>query len=301
MAALDEFVTRARSQNECDHKTHAESLQGLSAGAHQIFTSCSQILDSISQNLLVFGTNNSTELSTLQANLSPLTEKVHQALAQLQHAIESARPKEYSPTGETPQKKDWTYPTTLPQTEDRESMIARLRGLPDPKQQVLRNTIRTPGRSPHKMASPRKIGSPSKMPSPSKAKVYTDMDSDSGNARAHPQTSTSNAGLGGGLKEIDINLVQSSSQRPVSADGLMPSEFSKSVGSSVQQPPLKRNATTGIDGSRLPMKHAANGGKSSRRAAGDGWEKENHTINVLSQSVGAGSGSGRRLRSSTQQ
>ena len=301
MAALDEFVTRARSQNGRNHTNHAQSLQSLSSSAHQTFTNFKQTFDSTSGNLSTFGTDNSTELSSLQGSLSPLMEEVHQSLAQLQHNIQSAPLREYIHTGETPQKKDWAYPTKLPQTEDQESMIARLRGLPDPKQQSLVNTTQTPGKSPRKMASPRKVGSPSKMPSPSKGKIYTDVAADSGNAHAYPPNSTSNAGLGGGLKEIDINIVQPSSQRPVSADGLMPSEFSKSVGSGVQQPPLKRHATAGIEGSRLPMKLGANGGKSGRKAAGDGWEKENQTINVLSQSVGAGSGIGRRLRSSPQQ
>jgi hypothetical protein len=142
--------------------------------------------------------------------------------------------------------------------------------------------------------------SPSKLPSPSKSKIYTDVvDVEDGNARAHPPATSGASGFGGGLKEIDMNIVQPSSQRPVSADGLLPSEFSKSVGSGLQQPPLKRLATTGIEASRLPTKLGMS--KVAGKAKADGWEKENHTIHVLSQSVGAGGGNGRRLRSSPQQ
>jgi hypothetical protein len=144
--------------------------------------------------------------------------------------------------------------------------------------------------------------SPSKPPSPSKSKIYTDaVGVEDGIAHAHPPAATSGAsGLGGGLKEIDMNIVQPSCQRPVPADSvLLPLEFSKSVGSGMQQPPLKRHATTGIEGSRLPTKLGIS--KVAGKAKADGWEKENHTINVLSQSVGAGGGNRRRLRSSPPQ
>ena len=298
MAALDEFVTRARSQNDQQQTAHAESLRGLSSNLHQTCTSLGQRLDSASANLSTFGTENAAEISNLQENLGPLTEELHQSLAQLQSDIQSTRLQDYTPTGETPQKKDWAYPTTLPQTEDHESVIAKQRGLPDPKQQALTDAARTPGRSPRKIASPRKHGSPTKLPSPSKGKIYTDVGLETGNGHSHH---TAPAGTGGGLKEIDMNIVQTTGQRPVSADGLLPAEFSKSVGSGVQQPPLKKHATAGIEGSRLPTKLGPNGSRSGGRVKADGWEKENHTINVLSQSVGAGSGHGRRLRSSPQQ
>jgi kinesin family member 11 len=300
MAALDEFVTRARSQNDRHHTAHTESLAGLSDKVHCGFTNLEGSLETTSENLSAFGTDTSTTLSSLQNALEPLTEEVHQSLERLQTDIRSAPLKDYTHTGETPQKKDWAYPTTLPQTEDQATMLATFRGLPDPKQQAITNAARTPGRSPRKMASPRKMHSPSKLPSPSKGKIYTDkIDVKNANAHAHPPGTTSTASFGGGLKEIDMNIVQPSGQRPVSADGLLPSDFSKSVGSGIQQPPLKRHATTGIEGSRLPMKLGFN--KVNDKAMADGREKENHTINVLSQSVGAGGGSGRRLRSSPQQ
>jgi kinesin family protein 11 len=301
MAALDEFVTRARSQNDQQQTAHVESLRDLSRSLHQTCTGLEQRLDSVSANLSAFGTENATEISHLQENLEPLTEEIHQSLAQLQSNVQSARLKDYTPTGETPQKRDWAYPTTLPQTEDHESVIAKRRGQPGAKQQSLTDAAQTPGRSPRKIASPRKHGSPTKLPSPSKGKIYTDVSLDTGDGHSHLTSSAANAGLGGGLKEIDMNIVQITGQRPVSADGLLPAEFSKSVGSGVQQPPLKRHATTGIEGSRLPAKLGPNGTRSGGRVKADGWEKENHTITVLSQSVGAGSGHGRRLRSSPQQ
>jgi kinesin family protein 11 len=300
MAALDEFVTRARSQNDRHHTAHAISLGGLSTKVHCAFKSVEESLEATSGNLSAFGTDNSTAFSSLQDALGPLTEEVHQSLDRLQADVQSAPLQEYIHTGETPQKKDWAYPTSLPQTEDHASVLAKLRGLPDPTQHATSSAARTPGRSPRKMASPKKLYSPSKLPSPSKGKVYTDVvDIEDGNAHAHRPATSGTSGLGGGLKEIDLNIVQPSCQRPVPVEGLLSSEFSKSVGSGMQQPPLKRHATTGIEGSRLPTKLGISRGAGKAKA--DGWEKENHTINVLSQSVGAGGGHGRRLRSSPQQ
>src|SRR3954452_18414962 len=215
MAALDEFVTRARSQNDQQHTAHAESLRGLASNLHRTFTSLGQSLESTSANLSTFGAENTMEISNLQENLEPLTEEIHQTLVQLQSNIQSTRLKDYTHTGETPQKKDWVYPTTLPQTEDHESVIAKLRGLSDPKQQALADAARTPGRSPRKIASPRKHGSPTKLPSPSKGKIYTDVGLETGNGHSHHTASTTNTTMGGGLKEIDMNIVQITSQRPV--------------------------------------------------------------------------------------
>ena len=280
MAALDEFVTRARSQNDRHHTNHVESLRGLSNNVNETLTNFEQSLDSTSTTLSNLGRETSTSASSLVWSLEPFTASVRRPLTEIQSNLQSAPLAEYAHTGETPQKKDWTYPTTLPRTEDHESMIARLRGLPDPKQQ---STTRTPGRSPRKMASPRKqMNSPSKLPSPSKVKIHTDIQVNS--EHAPPATITTATALGG-LKEIDMNVQAAS--RPFSADGPT-TDFSKSVGMG-QQPPLKRHATE----SRLPLKPGGNGGRG----------REN--VNMLSQSLGAGSAggnaSGRRLRSSPQQ
>ena len=291
MAALVEFVTRARSQSDRHQTNHVESLHGLSSNVHQTLASLGQSLDSTSTTLSCLGTEMSTKTSDLQASLKPFAESIRQPLTELQSNLQAAPLAEYVHTGETPQKRDWTYPTTLPRTEDHESMVARLRGLPDPKQQALTNAARTPGRSPRKMASPRKQNnSPCKLPSPSKVKIHTDVQIGAENAPIHAHPATTALGSGGGLKEIDMNV--QATARPFSADGMV-SEFSKSVGSG-QQPPLKRHATA-VEGSRLPMKL---GGGRGRATEG----REN--VNVLSQSVGAGgngNGSGRRLRSSPQQ
>src|SRR5436190_146908 len=81
MQSLDEFVTRARSQNGRQH-------------------------DSKLQNL---------------------TAEVREPLVELQSNIQSAPLTEYTVTGDTPQKVQYTYPASLPRTESHESLIAKLR------------------------------------------------------------------------------------------------------------------------------------------------------------------------------
>ena len=310
MAALDEFVTRARSQHDRHQTSHTESRERISSSVHKTFANIIQGLETTSTALPIFETEIETQLKDLQSSIPSFVTSVNSSVTDLQSYISSASLTEYVHTGETPQKRDWVYPSSFPKTEDRGSIIAQMRGLFDPNaqenppQEVRQNTVKTPGRSSRKLASPRKFPSPTKFGwSPSKAKVYTDanasVDGENG-PKAAPSASLSQpvkAGCGGpgGLKEVDINVAVSScpSHRPATADGTAGGyeiSFSKSVGSGTAQPPPKRHATAaGVEGaSRLPMKFGG-GGKSK---LGEGREN----VNLLSQSLGPGNG--RRLRSS---
>ena len=274
MAALDEFVTRARSQNDRHHASQIQSLQGISSNAHQTLSGFGESLKISATSLPEYSTDLTASVFKMQDSLAPFTEEVCQPLNELRLNVQARSPVDYMHTGETPQKKDWSFPSTLPKTDDHEVLIAHLRGLPDPRSQLVKTPGRTPGRS------PRKLNSPSKLPSPSKAKIFTDENSAPSLVRTESN---------GGLKEIDMNVIGNG--RPMTAEGGLPIDFSKSVGAASQQPPLKRHATEGMNVSRLPTKP----GGSAGRTKAEGREN----VNVLSQSVGAGGG--RRLRSSPQQ
>ena len=277
MAALDEYVTRARSQNDRHHASQIQSLQGISSNAHQTFSGFGKSLEMSATKLPEFSTDLTSGVFQMQDNLASFAKEVRQPLNGLSLKVQAAPLADYMHTGETPQKKDWSFPSTLPKTDDHELLIARSRGLPDPRNQQAKTPGRTPGRSPRKMPSPRKLNSPSKLPSPSKAKIFTDENAAPSLVRTE---------WNGGLKEIDMNV-----GRPVTADGGLPIDFSKSVGAGSQPPPLKRHVTEGVNSSRLPTKP----GGSAGRTKAEGREN----VNVLSQSVGAGGA--RRLRSSPQQ
>ena len=267
MSALDEFVTRARSQNDAGHDDHLAGLLQLQLQTGQIHTELGQAIEERKSGLKTFDESEHSHRSEQTEAVSDLDRHVRSALEALSAEFGDSGPKDYVPTGQTPQKRDWQYPTELPQTAAHESIIARRRGLPDPTVQAKTpSSARTPARSPRKQTSPRKA-SPSKPTSPTKGKVYTDTTERS---QAHTISLTEPLK---GLKEVDINVV------PQPKPEAHTISFSKSVGSG-QQPPLKRHATAmGSGDIRKPTR--------AKAAVTPGAEN-------LSQSIGAG----RKLRSS---
>lgn len=307
MAALDEFVTRARSQNDSHHVDRVQSLGRLVSNAQDGFAHLQAESDASKISLEDFGSEYNGQIAGLNNLFVSFDEETRLPLQGLRTEFSDTNLMEYTPTGQTPQKRDWDYPTELPRTENHESIIAKLRGLPDPALTAKTpSSARTPARSPRKQASPRKgPASPSKLPSPSKTKIFTDvaipMTEPETVSQFHSQTTTTMIPLEqsakSGLKEIDINVMNrpassstssasSADERPVLLD------FSKSMGAGGGgPPPLKRHATTNaVVESRLPMKLGR--AKSTVTGMGTGVGVEN-----FSQSVGPLSG-GRRLRSS---
>lgn len=311
MAALDQFVTRARSQNDQHHDEHVQSLQSMSSSVSQTYAQLKQDFANTAETTQTFDSDLKIHASSLSAALTNLDQDIRAPLSNLTSIVESSHLADYISTGETPQKHSWDIPSTLPRTEPHERLLARMRGLPDPTTIAKTpSSARTPGRSPRKgMTSPRKQGTPSKLPSPSKrtspiknspmkGKIYTDPT----HASSQPILSRSDSGL----REIDVNVIP----RPVtSAEPLNAEEkgtvttvhahpvgsFSKSVGTGQGQPVFKRHVVA-TETTKIALKGAGNG---------RGRSKEN----PLSQSVGPGSRSGslgrpshgRRLRSSPNQ
>lgn len=276
MAALDEFVTRAREQNGRHHDSHCENLNTLSTNVRQTFGNMEDTLQATSARMRNHSAAWKVDVASLEHSFSPFSRSIEMPMAELMATFETNPLIEYVPTGETPQKKDWTYPANLPRTESQDSLHAKIQGLPDSKC--------AGGRSPRKIASSRKMvspkkgfSSPSKLPSPTKTRVFHDDLAISGQGVRPGQRSDEPVeDPRGGLKEMDMNVLA----RPSSADDLHghpQTSFANSV-SNMQQPPLKRHATAE---SRLPRKGREN--------------------SVLSQSMGPGLGMGRRLRSSPQQ
>jgi kinesin family member 11 len=318
MAALDQFVTRARNQNDQHHDEHVQSLQSMSSSVAKTYGQLQQDFASTTKTTQAFDADLKIHVSDVGASLTNLDQDIRAPLSNLTSTIQSSQLVDYIATGKTPQKHSWDIPSTLPRTEPHERLIARMRGLPDPA--VIAKTpasARTPGRSPKKgMTSPRKNQStPSKLPSPTKqispmknsptkGKIYTDPT----HASCQPILTRSDSGL----REIDVNVIP----RPVTSAGPLSAEekntaiiahahpvsdFSKSVGAG--PPSFKRHATESTT-SKVAL-------KSEGDRVGRGRSKEN--ANPLSSSLGAGNRSGsrsgslgrpshgRRLRSSPNQ
>ncbi|EXJ64986.1 kinesin family member 11 [Cladophialophora yegresii CBS 114405] len=306
MAALDEFVTRARTENDNHHADRLQKLSTVMSRAQGGYATLEKDSHESKAALESFMEDQKQQRMDLDRLIGSLGNDTREPLLELKREVSDSSLAEYTSTGDTPQKRDWNYPTELPRTENHDSIIARARGQPEPGLVTKTpSSARTPARSPRKQASPRKgPGSPSKIPSPSKTKVFTDVEMpvfQPGTATPQTQalttisTKVSNEPKSGGLKEIDINVANSN--RPVSASSSSSQneekpvllDLSKSVGSEHQQPPLKRHATANaVVESRLPTTKAGRATRST--AAGIGLEN-------FSQSVGP-LGSGRRLRSS---
>ena len=279
MEALDEFVTRARSQNDQHHDVHVETLKILTADVEQSYDAVGENNDSTTSRITECGKSFKIRSDEMKQSIEPLEETVRQPLSALRSDVQAMPIADYVPTGETPQKREYAYPTTLPRTQPHDGLLEAVT-------KEARSFRTSPSKSPTKLAS-----SPSKLSSPSKTRVYNDALGTEQGSTGHPV-----ANMDGGLKEININIAATSASRPVSVDNAeltsITSAFSKSVGGG--PPPLKRHAT--VDGnSRLPQKLAKTKSAGNHKAIAEGTGREN---NPLAQSVG--SGGGRRLRSSPQ-
>ena len=127
MRALDDFVTRARSQNAQHHDSHAQSLQSLSSTVKSSYSNISTHFTSTYERVRDLGDEMSTKTASLQESLAPLDSVLKEPLTTLRENITSTSFQEYQPTGETPQKIQYTYPTELPRTEAHEALLAAMR------------------------------------------------------------------------------------------------------------------------------------------------------------------------------
>ena len=223
MQALDDFVTRARKQNERHHTTHVDSLQGLASTVRQSYSNIGDHFFSTYDRVRHIGEDISTQSAALQASLPPFTSTVQQPLANLRSDITGAPLKEYSPTGETPRKTQYQYPTLLPRTESHEKLLGKKTTAPP--------------------ASPRR--------SPSKSIVYTDIPA-TGGELSPSSISPSKESKPNSLREVSLNvntsLVRSHSDSSAPTLSIPGKADPDNV--CMAPPPLKRQATE----SKLPTK-----------------------------------------------
>lgn len=269
MQALDDFVTRARSQNEVHHTGHVQSLQNLASTVNDSYSSIGDHFQSTYARVRDLGTNVSSHISTLQSSLPPLNETIAQPLSSLRTTITDAPLKEYTPTGETPQKTTYHIPSTLPRTEPHDKLLAK-------------HFLRQQAISPYKT-------------SPSKGLIYTDSHTTT-SAPPSPTKPSLLASSSSGLKEVDMNVALNpsapvsrhsdsaiTSAEPTKSDRAdfsksINADFSKSVGGvggGMGPPPFKRQHTMGSGESKLPTKFGGKGAGVGLRGGGVEGGKEN--------------------------
>ena len=221
--------------------TSVQTLGSVVSRAQDGFTALEKESHGSIAALEAFVEDQKQQTAELDQLVGAFQENTRQPLQELRADLSQATLAEYIPTGQTPQKRDWEYPTQLPRTENHESLIARLRGLPDPTF-IARtpSSARTPARSPRKQASPRKgPKSPSKIPSPSKTKVFTDIELPASTS-AHTDTQTSLISIPlndtkSGLKEIDINVANSNRASATSASATSSNSDERARAAGLQQ------------------------------------------------------------------
>jgi kinesin family protein 11 len=229
MQALDDFVTRARSQNESHNKLHIESFNGLASSVYQSYSDSRAHLGSISGRIQAHQGAISAANASLAATLPSLDLSVTEPLSDLREAVLDAPLREYAPTGETPQKTQYSYPTSLPRTDAHETLLGK------PARSRIGTTL---------------AGLAEASASPTKSVVYTDTPGEDASL-VRPSS------MDGGIREIDVNIAGVLA-RPDAATAPTKSE-AENLASSLMglsaslmgPPPLKRQATE----TRLPQKH----------------------------------------------
>ena len=271
MGALDDFVVKARTQNGRFHEAHLGSLQGMAANVRQSYSTTRENLGGYGERVdLLQNDANQHKLDLLQSSI-PLNDEVRKPLSDLRSNIQARPLKEYVPIGVTPQKRHYEYPSTLPQTESHEAILARLR---NSKQLTV-----LPFGGEDKVSP---LNSSSPTATPAKGFVYNDADVevDAGAAEDEaipselpvPATTTiSTTPSNTGLREVDANVVA----RPPASDddpASSPSRANVDVsGTSLKtktdevrhiddtdddgQRPSKRHCSTAaVQGNKIPQK-----------------------------------------------
>ncbi|EEH04662.1 kinesin-like protein bimC [Histoplasma capsulatum G186AR] len=199
MQALDTFVMRARSQNEIHHEARIGTLENLTCTIRESYQGIHQNLDVFGIQAKTFRDNVLDENEAILEPIENLTENIRKPLEELQSNFQSRSLTEYTKTGETPEKMQYDYPSTLPRTEPHGTLIARMRGIEEEDENSMDNNASPTIHSNRLFLSPVK--------SPTKAMVYQDGGNEVGSnnpltkMNVKPTSSSST-----GLREVDINV-----------------------------------------------------------------------------------------------
>lgn len=118
MLALDDFVAHARTENTTHHESHGQSVQALSNTVEQSFSNILSHFKSTFDRVKNVGEEMELDTNDMREALEPLDSQLCQPLTNLREGISTTTLQEYQPTGDTPQKAVYQYPTVLPRTNN---------------------------------------------------------------------------------------------------------------------------------------------------------------------------------------
>lgn len=267
LQSLDDIMSRVREQNDAHHTAHTSSLSALSSTVQSSYSSIGEHLSTSFARVQSLESDVTAQTTALKEMLPALAEdaNIRAPLHELRSAIEGQELLEYNPTGETPQRVNYTIPDKLPRTEAHENLLSRLRDGP----------VSADARS------------------PTKGLVFNDTENETTDifdSVTKPNFGRSVSAhsvavpLGGSLRELDVNVVaQENHTQPLPI-------VSHSDAMIVAAPPLKKQRS---EDTKLPIKRMTR-----KTVGGEGkGDRENLTITNFSSSIGPGLAKGRRLRS----
>ncbi|KAK0745793.1 P-loop containing nucleoside triphosphate hydrolase protein [Schizothecium vesticola] len=132
MKDLDDFVTRAKQQNAAHHAQHADSVHNLTSTVETSFDNISSHCKATFIRVQQLGDEMDLATDHLQSALDPLDDALRHPLAGLRDDMQNTVLREYSPTGDTPVKAEYHFPTSLPRTSAPEILLADMRDAPTP-------------------------------------------------------------------------------------------------------------------------------------------------------------------------
>ncbi|KAL1960176.1 hypothetical protein VTO42DRAFT_8719 [Malbranchea cinnamomea] len=191
---LRDLITKAQSKNDQFHNAHMEGLSTLATDARKSSSTAQGHLDDFVGRVDVFQRDLIVQTETLGESTTVLQHNVRRPLSELQTNVRNRPFQEYKPTGVTPKKRAYKYPTVLPRTEEHDehghvrSAHPASRGSVSPAKGA---TERDRDRSLHNTTHPAWLGSPSQ-------DAGRDNHTDPASSECTPSTLC--------LKEVDLNV-----------------------------------------------------------------------------------------------
>ncbi|KAJ5782029.1 hypothetical protein N7457_003803 [Penicillium paradoxum] len=127
MEALDDFVAKARYQNGRFHESHLSSLNAMAENVRESRSHIHGQLDGLTGRVDQLQQDVDIHTEYLEQTTAPLDIEVRQPLLKMRSDFQSHPMKEYIPTGVTPQKRKYDYPSEMPQTEAHDGLRTRHR------------------------------------------------------------------------------------------------------------------------------------------------------------------------------
>lgn len=124
MQALDDFVSRARTENAQHHGSQVAAVEDVSSTVEGSYDAVGSHFRTAFDRVKGLGSDMDSETRAARLGLGPVEEEVCGPLAGLRGDVGSRALREYEPTGQTPQKVTYKYPTELPHTASHEVLLA---------------------------------------------------------------------------------------------------------------------------------------------------------------------------------